>query len=432
MAKDRAKMSVMQLTLLTAINMMGSGIVLLPTKLAEVGTISILSWVVTVLGSLCLAYAFAKCGTFSKRPGMGGYSEYAFGKSGNFLANYTYGVSLLFANIAIAITCVGYGSEFLGITLSPVFVCLSTIAVLWVCTAANFMGAAITGKFSAVAVWCVIAPVLFLSVVGWFWFDPSMYADAWNPRHEPFFSAVGASISMTLWAFLGLESACANSEAVDNPEKNVPIAVLAATIGVAIIYIVSTNIIAGIVPNPELIKSDAPFGLVFTMMFNSTVGKIVMFLLVLSCAGSTLGWQFTIAKVFQQAAIDGFFPKIFAKVNRWDAPVVGMLIIVSIQTCFCFMTISPELFEQFNRLVDLAVVTNIMPYILSMASVPAILRTANIQTSKFRLYVFIAFLGAIYSFFALFSTGVTSLLRIYCNVLWLDALGLYRSALYEK
>lgn len=42
---------------------------------------------------------------------MGGYSEYAFGKAGNFMANYTYGVSLLFANIAIAITCVGYGAE---------------------------------------------------------------------------------------------------------------------------------------------------------------------------------------------------------------------------------------------------------------------------------------------------------------------------------
>lgn len=88
-------MSVFELTLLTVINMMGSGIVMLPTTLAEVGTIPILSWLVTAVGSLCLAYAFAKCGMFSKRPGMGGYSEYAFGKSGNFMAKYTYGVSLL-------------------------------------------------------------------------------------------------------------------------------------------------------------------------------------------------------------------------------------------------------------------------------------------------------------------------------------------------
>lgn len=122
---------------------------------------------------------------------------------------------------------------------------------------------------------------------------------------------------MTLWAFLGLESACANSDAVENPQKNVPIVVMAATIGVAIIYIASTNIIAGIVPNTELVASNAPFGLTFSLMFNSTVGKFVTFLLILSCAGSTLGWQFTIAKVFQQSAAEGFFPKCFAKVNRW-------------------------------------------------------------------------------------------------------------------
>ena len=40
---------------------------------------------------------------------------------------------------------------------------------------------------------------------------------------------------MTLWAFLGLESACANAEVVENPEKNVPIAVLGGTLGAAVI-----------------------------------------------------------------------------------------------------------------------------------------------------------------------------------------------------
>lgn len=391
--------------------MMGSGIVMLPTKLAEVGTISILSWLVTAAGSLCLAYAFAKCGMFSKRPGMGGYSEYAFGKSGNFMANYTYGVSLLFANIAIAITCVGYGASFLEVELTPIQVCIATIAVIWICTCSNFLGASITGKLSSFAVWCVIIPVLALSVIGWFWFDPDLYVASWNPHNQPFFTAVGASISMTLWAFLGLESACANSDAIDNPEKNVPIAVMAATIGVAIIYITSTNIIAGIVPNEQLVASNAPFGLVFAHMFSPAIGKVVMGLLVLSCAGSTLGWQFTIAKVFQQSAVDGLFPKVFARVNKYGAPIAGMIIITTIQTGFCLMTISPALFKQFNMLVDLAVVTNIMPYILSMAAVGVIMKQAKVDPAKAKLYNFAALIGAAYSFYALISTG-------YFEVFW--------------
>lgn len=63
------KMTVVQLTMLTVVNMLGSGIVLLPTKLAQVGAISILSWLVTATGSLALAYAFAQCGMLSRKSG---------------------------------------------------------------------------------------------------------------------------------------------------------------------------------------------------------------------------------------------------------------------------------------------------------------------------------------------------------------------------
>lgn len=61
MSKSANKMSVLQLTILTAVNMMGSGIIMLPSKLAQVGALSIISWLVTAVGSMALAYVFAKC-----------------------------------------------------------------------------------------------------------------------------------------------------------------------------------------------------------------------------------------------------------------------------------------------------------------------------------------------------------------------------------
>ncbi|EMX8369013.1 putrescine-ornithine antiporter [Yersinia enterocolitica] len=405
-ASKSNKMGVVQLTILTAVNMMGSGIIMLPTKLAEVGTISIVSWLVTAVGSMALAYAFAKCGMFShKSGGMGGYAEYAFGKSGNFMANYTYGVSLLIANVAIAISAVGYGTELIGAELSPLGICLATVGVLWLCTVANFGGARITGKISEITVWGVIIPVVGLSVIGWFWFSPTLYAESWNPHHVPTFEAIGASIAMTLWAFLGLESACANTDVVENPEKNVPLAVLGGTLGTAVIYIVSTNVIAGIVPNIDLANSTAPFGLAFAQMFDPTVGKIIMALMVMSCCGSLLGWQFTIAQVFKSSADEGYFPKVFSKISKAEAPIKGMLVIVVIQTVLSLMTISPSLNKQFNVLVNLAVVTNIIPYILSMAALIIIQKVAKVDPSKARIANIIALIGALYSFYALYSSG---------------------------
>lgn len=411
MSAKSNKIGVVQLTILTMVNMMGSGIIMLPTKLAEIGTISIVSWLVTAVGSTALAYAFAQCGMLSKKSGgMGGYAEYSFGKAGNFMANYTYGVSLIIANTAIAISAVGYGSELFGTILSPLSIALWTIFTLWLATVLNFGGARITGNISSFTIWGVIIPVVGISIIGWKWFDGSMYVNSWNPHNVPTFEAIGVSISMTLWAFLGLESACANADAVENPEKNVPIAVLGGTLGAAVIYIVSTNVIAGIVPNLELANSTAPFGLAFAHMFDETVGKVIMGLMVMSCFGSLLGWQFTIAQVFKSSAEEGYFPAFFKKVTSKDAPVVGMITITALQTLLSLMTISPSLNKQFNVLVDLAVVTNVIPYLLSMAALAVLLKAENVAPQKYKTTVFVAFIGSLYSIYALYAAGEQAML----------------------
>lgn len=406
MSTNTNKIGVVQLTIITMVNMMGSGIIMLPTKLAEIGTISIVSWLVTAVGSTALAYAFAQCGMFSKKSGgMGGYAEYSFGKAGNFLANYSYGVSLLIANTAIAISAVGYGSELFEVSLSPISIAIWTAITLWLATVLNFGGARITGNISSFTIWGVIIPVVGLCIIGWKWFDPDLYISSWNPHNVPTFEAIGVSISMTLWAFLGLESACANTDVVENPEKNVPIAVLGGTLGAAVIYIISTNVIAGIVPNLDLANSTAPFGLAFAHMFNDTMGKVVMGLMVMSCFGSLLGWQFTIAQVFKSSAEEGYFPAYFKKVTDKNAPIVGMIIITTIQSGLTLMTVSPSLNKQFNVLVDLAVVTNIIPYLLSMAALMVLQKVEKVPENKAKVTTFVAFIGSLYSLYALYAAG---------------------------
>lgn len=210
---------------------------------------------------------------------------------------------------------------------------------------------------------------------------------------------------MTLWAFLGLESACANMDAVENPQKNVPIAVFGGTLVCAVIYVLSTNVISGIVPNLDLLHSTAPFGLAYATMFTPSVGNVVMFLMALACIGSLLGWQFTVAQVFKSSSDIGYFPRIFSRVNSKEAPIVGMIILGVIQTMLALMTISPSLNKQFNNLVNLAVVTNLVPYVLSMAALIPMQRLAGITGSQLKSNAFIALVGTVYSFYALYASG---------------------------
>lgn len=58
-------------------------------------------------------------------------------------------------------------------------------------------------------------------------------------------------------------------------------------------------------------------------MFTPGVGKVIMGLMVMSCCGSLLGWQFTIAQVFKSSSDEGYFPKIFSRVSASGAPIQG-------------------------------------------------------------------------------------------------------------
>lgn len=122
----------------------------------------------------------------------------------------------------------------------------------------NFSGSRYSGKLSTLTIWGAIIPVLGISLIGWHWFDTDLWISSWNPTNLGWNDAIGNSIALTLWSFLGLESAAVNMDAVENPQRSVPIATFVSTLAVAFIYVASTNVIAGVVPNADILNSSAP------------------------------------------------------------------------------------------------------------------------------------------------------------------------------
>ncbi len=86
--------------------------------------------------------------------GLSAYTEEAHAKSGFFLCSYLYFLSLAIANVAVAISAVGYMTSFmpwLGSGAIPLFI--GTVGLLWITTVANFGGPGVTGKIGAITVW---------------------------------------------------------------------------------------------------------------------------------------------------------------------------------------------------------------------------------------------------------------------------------------
>ena len=412
MAEQQKKMNVVQLTFIVTVNMMGSGIIMLPSNMAQVGAISLLSWLVTAVGSMAIAYGFAQAGILNQRAGgMAAYAEDGYGKAGYFQVFFLYFVSLAIANVAVASSALGYLAAFApSLTASPVATCIGVIGLLWLTTVANFGGPKLTGRIGAVTVWGVLLPVGFISTAGWIWFSGDTFAAAWNPNGLSLMEGMGSSISLTLWAFLGMESAVQNSSAVENPKRDVPLACMFGTLGAAVIYILSTTAIQGIVPNAELATSTGPFGLAFAKMLSPAVGQIVMALAAMACVGSLLGWQFTLASTAKDAADSRMFPGVFSKANSMGAPITGMIIMGIVQSVMALSTISPNLSEQFAALVNLAVVTNVVPYIVALSALPVIMQNNGVSGATYTRNLVVAVVAISYSVYALWASGVNAVM----------------------
>ena len=145
-------MNVMQLTFIVAVNMMGSGIIMLPTNMAQVGAISLLSWIVTALGSMAIAYGFAQAGVFNQRDGRPGGLCRGRLRQGRLLPACSSCTSCRWRsrNVAVAISALGYLAAFFPwLSSTPIATCIGVIALLWLTTVANFGGPSLTGQASA-------------------------------------------------------------------------------------------------------------------------------------------------------------------------------------------------------------------------------------------------------------------------------------------
>ena len=213
-------------------NMIGAGIYVLPAALAGYGSISILAWVLTALGSIVLARVF---GNFSKIIANKSGGPYVYTKAGlgdfsAFLVAWGYWISIWVANAAIAIAVVSALSFFIPVLESnSLYSVLTGLALIWFFTWVNSRGVKTSGRIQVITTLFKILPLLGFVVLGAFYFDPGNFPE-FNLTGESDLKTVAAVATLTLYAFLGIECATIPSENIKDPEKTVPRATMLGTI----------------------------------------------------------------------------------------------------------------------------------------------------------------------------------------------------------
>ncbi|WP_298770008.1 amino acid permease [uncultured Shewanella sp.] len=399
------------LTALVAGNMIGSGIFLLPSSLARLGSISLYGWIATTLGAFLLAILFAKMSLWiPKAGGPYAYAEAILGRYMGFQTAYSYWIAIWVGNAAIALAFAGYMQVFIPFLLSPLQSCLLAITAVWIVTLVNIFGARAAGFLQLVTTICKLIPIFLVAIIGWFYFNPYYITQSFNVSGQSNFSAFSSSVSLTLWAFIGVESATASSNAVSNPRFNVPVATLLGTAIAALAYISGSIAIMGMIPNSELAQSSAPFALAAAQIFGQGGEYIVAIGAALSCFGCLNGWVLLQGQIPMNAAEDRLFPTLFAKRNRHDIPANAVILTSVFISLLLLLTISPSLVKQFEIVILIAVLTNLLPYLYTSIAALVTIHLHHKSNHKYWLYQIIAFLAGLYALYAIASCGTQTLL----------------------
>ncbi len=365
----RKKLGLLTATALVVGNMIGSGIFLLPATLAVFGGVSILGWVITTAGAILLAMVFGRLSRIlPKAGGPYAYSREGFGEFPAFLVAWGYWISIWVTNAAITVAMISYLAIFWpSLGTNSILACTVAIAAIWLLTLINGIGVHYAGFVQVVTTVLKILPLLAVAGFGLFYFDPENFTP-FNRSSQSMPSAINATAALTLWAFLGLESATIPAEEIKDPQRTIPRATILGTIIAATVYILGSVAVMGMIPPETLATSNAPFAQAATQLWGSWAGYATAACAAIACFGALNGWILMQGQLPLAAARDGVFPAIFSRVSSNGTPVLGIVISSVFATILISMQFNKGLLKQFEFMILLATLTCLIPYTASAAA----------------------------------------------------------------
>jgi basic amino acid/polyamine antiporter, APA family len=352
-------------------NMIGSGIFLLPASLAGYGGISVLAWLLTSTGAILLALVFARLGrAFPRTGGPYAFARSAFGDFVGFLTAWGYWIAAWVGNAAIAVAFVSYLAYFSAFDVlndNRVVAAATAVGAIWLLTFVNMFGVRQGGAVQVVTTVLKVVPLLAIAVLGFFFVKADNFG-GFNPSGESVYGAISAVAVLTLWSFIGLESATVPAEDIEQPRKVIPRATVIGVGLTALVYILGTTAVLGILPADTLANSGAPFADAADTAFGTWAGPIIAAVAAISAFGCLNGWILLQAQIPLAAARDNLFPRAFARTNRFGAPVVGLVVSSVLITALTFLNYNASLVDQFTFVILLATLTTLVPYTFSAAA----------------------------------------------------------------
>jgi basic amino acid/polyamine antiporter, APA family len=393
-------------------NMVGSGFYLSPSALAPYGILAILSWVVMGAGAICLGLTFARLSRLS--PATGGpyaYSRMGFGDFAGFLVAWGYWISIWASLPAIAVAFTGSLFKIVPVLQGnrPMAVII-TIGVMWLIVFTNLRGVKEAGMVAEVTTYSKLIPFAAISIIGLFFIQWGNLSE-FNPSGQPLLSSAATLAPLTMFAYLGLESATVPAGDVKDPARTIPRSTILGVSIAALLYVLGTTVVLGVVPREELVKSAAPFADAARIMWGTWAADIVGVAVMISSLGALNGWTLLMGQVPMAAAQDKLFPELFGRVSKRGVPAIGIIFSAALATALILVQAagSSGFAAFYSLVVNLATMTAVVPYAFCALSVGLVAAKAA-GGGKVQRVGAIEWIAFVFAMFTLYGCGPEAVL----------------------
>jgi len=340
-------------------------------------------WVVGGLFALCGALTLAEVASALPRTGgVFAFIREGWGRLPAFLFGWAELTLIRAAALgAISTTFAEYLLRVLGFdpSLAPYSAWVHYVAAIaiFVCAAINYVGVRSASVVQNLTTLAKVGGLLFVVILALGvglprtggYFTPAAPAGSFT------FAGFGLALVSVLWVYDGWADVSFVAGEVENPRRNIPLALIVGTLGIIVIYLLANLGYLAVMPveeirNSKLVAADAA---------DKVVGQagvaFVATVVMISTFGTLNGSMFTGPRVLFAMADDGLLFKRMAKVHpRFKTPSVSIVTAALLGVIFVLL-------GTFDQLAD-AFVTAIVPfYALAVAAVFTLRRKAGFDPS---------------------------------------------------
>jgi APA family basic amino acid/polyamine antiporter len=269
-----------------------------------------------------------------------------------------------------------------------------------------------SARFNSTIVVIKVSVVLFVITLGFKYVTPGNWGGGWSSFAPYGFSGIGAGAAYIFFAYIGFDAVSTTAQEAKNPQRDLPIGIIASLCACTILYILVAAVLTGMVPWRE-INIEAPIARAFMDRGLTSASHIITLGALAGLTSVMLVMLLGQTRVLYAMANDGLLPKkFFAAIHpKWRTPWKNTFLVGTLAAVVGSVTPIDDIGKMVN-------IGTLLAFVIVSIAVMVLRRTNPDQPRPFRTpwVPLVPILGVVFNSYMMYKLGWVNWARL---IVWL-------------